>query len=109
MLPSLIRIERCPGESGSGALPSGVPKEGAVVSAHTSAYHRYLHLNSTVNDAPHVIVGGSLALPSFTRALVPGGSLAATPSFQLQGGALDVGFSEWPCIGVGTTNMVWLN
>ena len=101
VLPHLTCITGCPGESGSGALPSGVPKEGAVVNAHTSACHRYLHLNSTVNDAPHVIVGGSLALPSFTRALVPGGSLAATPSFQLQGGALDVGFSEWPCIGVG--------
>ena len=31
-------------------------------------------------------VDGKLDLPSFTRAMVPGGSSAATPSFQLQGG-----------------------
>ena len=96
VLPPLICIMRCPGESGSGALPSGVPKEGAVVSAHTSACHRYLHLNSTVNDAPQVIVGGSLTLPSFTRAWAHCG---VRPPLDV--GALDVGFSEGPCIGVG--------
>ena len=102
VVPPLICITGCPCESGSGALPSGVLKEGDVDHACTSAGHRYLQLGSTVNDAPRVLpVGSSLALLSFTRASVPGGSLAATPSFQLQGGALDVGFSEGPCIGVG--------
>ena len=93
MLPSLIRIVRCPGESGSGALPSGVPKEGAVGDAH-SAHHRCPPLGSTAIGAPQVIVGGSSALPSFTRAWAHCG---VRPPLDV--GALDVGSVEGPCVG----------
>ena len=39
-----------------------------------------------------------VALPSFTRALAPGGSLAATPSFQLQGGGTGCSVRREPAL-----------
>ena len=93
VLTPLSRILRCPGESGSGALPSGVPKEGAVGDAH-SAHHRCPPLGSTAIGAPQVIVGGSSALPSFTRAWAHCG---VRPPLDV--GALDGGSVEGPCVG----------
>ena len=59
-----------------------------------SAHHRCPPLGSTAIGAPQVIVGGSSALPSFTRAWAHCG---VRPPLDV--GALDVGSVEGPCVG----------
>ena len=74
----------------------GCPMGSITGDSNTQVWQRSPSTGLTGYDVPACTIpaDGKSGLSSFTRAMVPGGSLAANPSIQLQGGALDVGSDE---------------